>query len=159
MIRDAYRPEEASLVCEIYPLQVFPNDLGKRLPEMQRHYTPVSDWLFGVLREPLRTYALEDLEYQRLFDRFEYLLALVHADVKDRVEQHNHFWGPIGAFAWRYRHQPQRGIAGVVQQEIEAQQQSWPALQAGLFDSSLERLRTVKAAFDELLSRGTAGWM
>jgi SIR2-like domain len=158
-VRDPYRSDETPLPCEIYPLQVFQNDLGKRLPEMERHFTPVSDWLFTVLREPLRTYAPEDLEYQRLFDRFEYMLALVHADVKDRADQHHRFWGPIGAFAWRYRHQMNRGVIGVIQQEIEAQQQSWPPLQAGLFTGSLERLRAVKTGFDELLSRGTAGWL
>lgn len=157
-VRDPYRPTDTPATCEIYPLQVF-GDLGNRLPEMERHYTPVSDWLFNVLREPLRNYAAEDLEYQRLFDRFEYMLALVHADVKSREDKHNSFWGPIGAFAWRYRHHIQRGIAGIIQQEIDVQQQLWPSLQAGLFDGSLEQLRTVKAGFDDRLTRGTAGWM
>ena len=156
--RDPYRSDEKPATCEIYPLQVF-NDIGKRLPDMERHYTPVSDWLFTVLREPLRVHIADDLEYQRLFDRFEYMLAIVHADVKSREEQHNSFWGPVGAFAWRNRHDIQRGIAGTIQQEIDAQQESWPPLLAGLFNNSLEQLLTAKKGFDERLSRGTSGWM
>jgi hypothetical protein len=35
-----------------------------------------------MLREPLGDYLLDDVQYERAFDRFEYLRALVQADLE-----------------------------------------------------------------------------
>jgi len=50
---------------------------------------------------------------------------------------------------------PREGVntIAVVAAEIAAQGQSWPLLQAGLFRGDLARLKEVKAAFDEQVSR------
>ncbi|MEI7770246.1 MAG: SIR2 family protein [Chloroflexales bacterium] len=157
-VRERYERREAPLAMALYPMKVFSDGVGKRLPKMERHYTPVSDWLFTVLRASLASYITDDHTYTCLFDRFEYLLALVYADIEEQAEHRQHYWGPVGSFAWRDRHQPQYGIAIAVQKELEAQGAEWPLLQAGLFGGSLERLQAVKIGFDALIARGTAGW-
>ena len=42
----------------------------------------LSDHLFTVLSDPLRECLPDDLDYERAFDWFEYLLSLVHLDVQ-----------------------------------------------------------------------------
>ena len=39
--------------------------------------------------------------YEAMFDRFEIMLALVHADLLSQSA--NHVWGPFGRFAWKHR--------------------------------------------------------
>ena len=39
--------------------------------------------LEGLLREPLKEYLQNEGEYIRTFDRFEYLFALVYADINE----------------------------------------------------------------------------
>lgn len=157
-VRERYQRKSTPLASAIYPLTEFTNDLGKRLPEMSRRYTPVSDWIFTVLRTPLASYVPDELLYTRLFDRFEYLLALTYADVQEQDNHIQEYWGPFGSFSWRDRHQPQSGISAAIQQEIESQGANWSLLRAGLFGGSLERLQAVKTGFDALIKRGTAGW-
>jgi hypothetical protein len=53
----------------------------KLLPSVGRLYTPLSDHLYEILRGPFREILPQDIRYQECFDRFEYLFALVHADL------------------------------------------------------------------------------
>jgi hypothetical protein len=123
------------------------------LPGLDRHHTPLSDHLFDKLREPLREYLPRDDDYQDAFDRFEYLLGLVYADL-NRLVIDNGWWGPVGCFAWRGRHLNQDGrTSQKIAAEIEAEGAGWPLLQAGFFDGSLEQLKTAKAKFDGFLAQ------
>lgn len=157
-VQQTYERDAVPLALGVYPSVVLERDVARLLPKMERHHTPVSDWLFDTLREPLRSVVPDDQTYQSLFDRFEYLLALVHADLYQRLGKANHIWGPVGCFGWRYRYNPEHGIASVIHREIEAQQEAWPLLQTGLFTSSLDRLRAVKKDFDERLAQSSGGW-
>lgn len=157
-IREEYgRPGDHPVALVLYPGALLEQSIAQRLPGMEGHYTPMSDWLFATLREPLREIAPDDRLYERLFDRFEYLLALVHTDLDGQSNGPGRFSAPLGCFSWRYRREPQY-ISRIIQQEIESQQQAWLPLQAGLFGGSLERLRAVKAEFDDWLARATGRW-
>jgi len=146
------------LVLVINTVDVIPHEVGQRLPGMERHFTPVSDHLFSVFREPLREYLPDDTQYQKCFDRFEYLLALVHADLYEKLG--HRIWGPIGCFGWRGRDFREFG-PGAITSEIEldaaAQGDAWAPLQAGLFDGSMERFSRIKREFDNLM-KGLNWW-
>ena len=138
---------EYPLVRRVIPLGVLDDDLSRQLPGRERSYTPVSDQLFEVLREPLRELLPDDTQYAERFDRFEYLLALVYADIL--VEQGESLWGPIGRFGRRddYR------IARVIESEVTEMGESWKPLRDGLFGGSLGRFQSVKTGFDTILGR------
>jgi hypothetical protein len=141
-------------ICSvIYPIAVMEIKFGHLLPGLDGHQTPVSDHLFGTLRGPLRELLPSDEDYQDTFDRFEYLLGLVHADL-NRWEIQKGWWGPFGCFAWRgsHFHQEPR-TSHKISTEIEADGANWPLLKAGMFGGSVEQLKTAKANFDNFLSQ------
>ena len=123
----------------VYPISVDREGVWKMMPGLDRRRTPVSDHLFNKLRGALREFLPRDEDYQDVFDRFEYLLGLVHADL-NRWEVENGWWGPVGCFAWRGSRFNQEGrISQKIGAEIEAERASWPLLKAGLFGGSLGR--------------------
>lgn len=146
------------LVLVVNTADVIPHEVGQHLPGMERHFTPVSDHLFSVLREPLREYLPDDTQYQKCFDRFEYLLALVHADLYEKLG--HGIWGPIGCFGWRGRHLREFGpeaIMSEIESEAAADGDSWAPLQAGFFDRSMERFNRIKQEFDNRI-KGLNWW-
>ena len=150
--RDDQNKNEA-ICSEVYPIAVMERDVGHLLPGLERHHTPLSDHLYDKLRGLLREFLPRDEDYQDAFDRFEYLLGLVHADL-NRWEVENGWWGPVGCFAWRGSRFPQEGrTSQKIGVEIEAEGANWPLLKAGLFGGSLEQLKTAKTKFDGFLGR------
>lgn len=139
-------------ICSVvYPTAVMENGVGHLLPGLDRHHTPVSDLLFAKLREPLREYLPRDEDYQDTFDRFEYILGLVHADLT-RSPYAGGWMGSVGCFAWRGRRFGKQGMTPQrIGAEIDAQGANWPLLKTGLFGGSLEQLKTAKSKFDVFL--------
>lgn len=142
------------ICCEVYAIGVMNTDVGRLLPGLERHHTPVSDHLHALLREPMRQYKAADDEYQRTFDTFEYLLALVYADIVRREYDENKLWGPVGCFGWRGRSlMSPAGIRKEIQDQLESLGENWPPLKAGLFGGSLERAKEVKQKFDTFVAQ------
>jgi len=126
--------------------------VGKLLPGMERRYTPVSDHVHALLRPKIKDIIPQESQYDTLFDRFEYLLALVCADFLEKTE--SRIWCPVGRFGWKFRHDHhRRGVAHQFAEEIEKQGGRWPFLTAGLFDGSLERLKLIKQKVDEMVGQ------
>jgi hypothetical protein len=142
--------KQEPLVRALAHKDVIDGGILQRRPELERHKTPVSDHLFILLKEPLGACAIDEGEYQRAFDRFEYLYALIHSDLYEKESPTGHTWGPIGCFLWR------RGILDEVGREIADQAEGWPPLRAGLFGGSVERLKHVKEQIDGIVHR--SGW-
>lgn len=139
-IRDGSNEESASL--RLYPVAVLDN-AGKFLPGREKEYTPLNNHLYELLREPLKGFLPDEVHYQKCFDRFEYLLALVHSDLN--LKSGYDGWGPIGCFGWR------RGIIGEIETEIANMGNNWLPLKVGLFDGSIDRFKTVKTMYHDLI--------
>lgn len=116
-------------------------------------YTPLSEHLCALLREPLRIAIPRDGKYEETFDRFEYLLGLVCGDLVVPGPSQGEGWGPAGCFLWRHYHDQTRRVMSRVEQELQAAGDQWPPLQAGLFGGNLERLRTRKSLFDAFIQQ------
>jgi hypothetical protein len=146
--------QDNNAICSVvYPMAVMENSVGHLLPGLDRHHTPVSDHLYAKLRAPLREFLPRDEDYQDAFDRFEYLLGLVHADL-NRWEVEAGWRGPVGCFAWRRsRFYQEYRTAQKIGAEIEAEGMNSPLLKAGLFDGSLDQLKTAKSKFDGFVRR------
>lgn len=148
--------EDQPLVLIVSPGAVMDERDAQTLPGMERHYTPLNDHLYSLLREPLKAFLPEDSRYGRCFDRFEYLMALVHADLREK--QGHNIWGPIGRFGWRDRGYPENHISTEIEAEATTMGEDWPLLRAGLFDGSVERFLSIKKPLDERIARLGWGW-
>ena len=90
---------EHPLALRARPGNVIDVKSGQYLPGMERRYTPVSERFFQVLRNQLKDFLPDDVEYERHFDRFEYMFALVEADLAEK-EGWGH-QGFTGRFSWK----------------------------------------------------------
>lgn len=151
---------EGPLVLRVNAYQFLPRDGGDEFRQLltrkERAYFPVSEHLHETLREPLRQYLPDDEDYDGCFDRFEYLLALVYADLEDKRGDEYFagpgLWGPIGRFGYRLRYAEHRGALQRLVEEAERDRNGWAPLRAGLFNGSFEKFQTVMRGFDEFVA-------
>jgi hypothetical protein len=146
--------KEAPLGHILDPESVLEPEAALRLLKSERKlYTPTNDYLFQVLREPLRNLIPRDAEYQRSFDRFEYLFSLVSGDLYEKIESYT-AWN-VGCFLWRDRDHLglKESVLGDLYHEIESAAGSWSGFKAGLFDGSIDRFQFIKSKFDDDLPR------
>ena len=129
-----------------------------KAPEQRiRYFYPMSEHLHAALRNPLREILPDDVDYDRTFDRFEYLLGIAYVDQR---KQHKpdypgrEGYGPVGRFGPRLHSRPEvRRVLEAVEQEAVDRTNTWPPLQAGLFGSSYDRFRKAEDAYDAFISR------
>jgi hypothetical protein len=168
---ERHKPSEPAAVV-LHNLAVLDRGGQKQLPGREREFTPLSNHLFELFREPMREYLADDSEYENAFDWLEYLIALVHADLTSswpalqQAEQEGKeptAWGPIGCFGWRNRYGDREIVA---EPELNKGEQLpgkvAAVLQAGLFGGGgatyYDRFRGVKRAFDRRLGTVRMQW-
>jgi hypothetical protein len=128
---------------------------GRLLPEMRGQVHAFSIWVERTLREPLRGFIPDEVDYQRAFDRFEYLYGLVGVHQREQLDYPA--WMPLGSYAWRRWDNQGRRVIEITAEELANQGDSYPPLVAGLFDGSVERLTEVKRTADELITNARRG--
>ncbi len=131
------------IVLNIFPGKVMTQEIGRKLPGKERLYLPLNDYLRDILRETFREIIPQDERYYQYFNRFEYFFGLIHVHLREK-ERNNFFNGPLGLFT-----SFDEEITKRVGREIEAEGNSWPLLQAGLFDKSVDRLLKIKNEYDK----------
>ena len=125
------------------PHRVLEKDAAKLL--LGRNcYAPMSEHFFICLREPFRVFLPDERQYQRCFDRFEYLKTLLEVDVYGDPQC-------IGCFGWRWKYPEQD-----VMKEIEAEEgqvgRNWPPYQAGWFQGQRERFMAARKKVGEVVA-------
>jgi hypothetical protein len=125
-----------------------------------KSYTPLSNHIYEVLREPLKELLPDDMQYQKYFDRFEYLLALVHAHLKSK--QSRRASGLVGAFGWR-RHTNHTDILqesdlGIAWTRSDRPSPTWNLEELGLFDDSFQQFQQVKQYYDQSIQEFGSGF-
>jgi len=123
-------------------------------------FTPVSNYLFNLLRPAARDYLPDDTKYEETFDTFEYLSTLTYMDLVRYGSP------PQGRFIWRYI-QPFEGFTE------ETWERSPPAefarvelekgvdgelLGAGFFGGSVDRFKEIVQTHRAWLQEKTRGW-
>ena len=115
-------------------------ETAQLLPGQARHYIPVSNYLLGSLREPLRSTIPVRHEYDTTLDRFEYMLGLI---IEDARNQHpDDIWSPapVGNFTRNhYSTTPVPFLWDQIKEEAEQAGAGWGPIQAGIFGGSIER--------------------
>jgi hypothetical protein len=133
-----YLGEQMPITLQIHACGVLDQRPGRLLANMKDHYTPLSDRMNEALRSQLRSLLPEENAYQQCFDRFEYLLTLVYADLNSKRSGME--WFPIGRYGWKARGSDNWAVS-VVEREAAAAGDHWPPLVAGLFDHSASRFQ------------------
>ncbi len=118
----------------------------KKLPGHERQHVPLNEYLFASLAPVLDELLFLGGDYEACFDRFEILLALVHADIGD-------YGVPFGRFAWKHSGMREDGPVNRLLAEAEAYGDRWPPIQSGLFSASSKRFKEVALQFSQSLGR------
>ncbi|MGD1276945.1 MAG: SIR2 family protein [Tepidisphaeraceae bacterium] len=128
--------------------RVFAEDADKRLfPENQQKRFPVSHHLRRVMRPPLHDLVPSDTQYDAIFDRFEAIVTLVHADLFDRA------CGPMGEYVIRrFRGRGEDPLQPLME-ELQQSADKHPMLVAGLFNGSYQRFRDIKREVDGYIAQ------
>lgn len=147
-VRELERSEPPAFA--LYTWVVMDKEVAEKLLGRGKRHTPLSDYLYETLREPLRDFLPQEERYTKCFDRFEYLLALVCSDLYEK--KLHQIWGPVGSFGWRI------GIADEIALESSKAGKDWMLLKTGLFNGSAERFQVVQATFHEQLAKSNMRW-
>ena len=138
-------PQVLALGKAISQLKI--NNTFKMIPGHERQYTPRSEYLYKFLQPQLDDLLFLGKDYERCFDEFEIMLALVHADLRLQENPDASGWGPVGRFGWRYyrdiSHSPFPEILKIVKKEKKL----WYPLKAGLFGGSYKRFKIAAEKF------------
>jgi hypothetical protein len=101
---------------------------------------PLSQEMRKRLRQPLLSTTPDQTIYEEVFDRYEYLQALVHIDAEVQGGETNPRWAPIGWFWSDLKTRGQNSMVARVDAEFESQGGAWAPLQAGLFGGDSDRV-------------------
>jgi hypothetical protein len=140
---------EALVSAVMNPLNEL-NGNFKALLGHERDRFPRSDHLCATLREPLDRLLFLGASYEPLFDRFEVLLPLAYADLRDPKGEGD-VWGPPGRFT--YKQGRSNSPMDSLIEDATAAGSTWPLLSSGLFGGQSARFLRVAEAYRELIKR------
>jgi len=133
--------------CKPYQNNHFTSSITGR---QENEYTPLSEHLMVTLRPLLREFIPDEAEYEKMFDKFEILLAMkMTDDILHRDGDHSWIWFPSGRFTWKARRHYGNTILVDFENEIKTEGQEWGPVNAGIFQSTEDAI----AALGEITSR------
>lgn len=95
------RDERRAAVEELNNAGALRHEVAQRLPGMERHYSPASDWLYEASQPMVSGLFSSSPQFERLFDRFEVLIGLACILA---AREGLTYRAPMGRFTWRGRH-------------------------------------------------------
>ena len=125
------------------------SNVFKQLPGHERYYAPMSEYLFKILQPKLDDILYIGMSYERSFDEFEVLFALVVADL--RKQRYGRIWAPVGRFGWKQNERIHGPLERIVTEGL-AKGNDWEPIQAGLFGGDPGRFESVADEFLKLVS-------
>ena len=126
------------------------SDKFKSIPGHERHYTPLSEYLYNVLQVQLNDLLFFGQDYERCFDEFEIMLALLHVDWQLQNHPETQVWRFIGRFGWKHKYRLQQSPFLKIFRTAKSEKTSWGPLKAGLFGGSFKRFERAVEKLDML---------
>jgi len=131
-------------------------------PESGTPKTPVSDYLYSYMREIVNTYLPDDKKYEDFFDMFEYLIGLIYVDLMFEDVSPENIGFPIGRFVWKYYgwgsgRKGSKLINDLIENGLKREKE-WALLKAGFFNSSIERFKKCREAYEYRLKEIGKSW-
>lgn len=131
---------------------ILSNNLIKVIKEHERHFAPLSEFLFKNLQSTLEDILFIGSEYELYFDKYEVVIGFESA--YRYTKYYKRCWGPIGRFGWKFRNSDDN--RNPVDKFIEigmATGNEWSLIRAGFFDSKHENFIQISNEFLELLKK------
>jgi hypothetical protein len=124
--------------------RVIDHDLANKVWK-QHSVVPVSEHFLKVLREPFRTLLFDDGQYERCFDRFEYLKSLIEVDVTGDVQTLGRYGGRVRFTELDVRKEiaAEEGAVGI----------NWPFYGAGFFSRKRDRFKAAQKRVDDVIDK------
>ena len=124
-------------------------DMFKLIPVHAKHRVPVNEFMFVKLQKPLDELLYLGSSFERYFDEYEILAALIYAD--QRVLAGERVWAMPGRFGYKFMRggKPYDTFVG----DAASMGENWPLLRAGLFGSSSTRFQEVANSYREFLTQ------
>jgi hypothetical protein len=129
--------------------KVMETNAMEQLPGLEHRKTPASDHLLEYLTPVFKPLLPDQHRFERVFDRFEYLLALTFLGQKSGEAVTG--YAPVGRFSWRQRNSST--LAKDIEAEAKKEGAEWLLLRLGLFGGSLDEFLRLKAGFDQFSHR------
>lgn len=148
--------KEVLSVERLLPYSVLKQDIAQTLPSQIRKYTPMNNIVFDFLNPLFLQMVYQDDEYKLLFDRFEYLSAMVYVDIVPNSNRGHYAWAPPGQFAWR--EDDGYSISKIIEEELLTQANDWPLLKTGAFSKKLDQAKSCKRLLDGLVPELKWNW-
>ena len=125
----------------------------KSLPGHERHFVPLSEYLFKRLQPVMEDTLFLGKSYEERFDQFEAFLALIYVDLDPSRD--DECWGPPGRFAYKYRRSGRGPFSEIVNDAAQLGEQ-WPPLKAGLFGGSSDQFKAIAEKYAAFM--GELNW-
>lgn len=109
---------------------------------------PANGHLEEVLRPAFAYLIPEHQRFQRMFDRFEYLVGVLCHSGPPEYGRH---WGPIGTFVWRRKGDD--SVGNELLGEIALRGQDWEPLKHGLFGGEPNLAKMAIAKFEDFVDQ------
>jgi hypothetical protein len=119
-------------------------DMFKMLPNHERAFVPLSEYLFKSLQAPMEDLHFLGRSYEATFDNAEILLALLYAELD--ASEPSQAWHPPGRFNWKHKRRHGDSPLTEFLAEAKAMGERWPPLQAGLFGGTQDTFAKHEAA-------------
>ena len=150
-IHDSDSRKLTPVLLSLHVFKVFTNDSVKSVqPNVQDRYTPVSDYLYDEMKSVLSYILPGENEFMRLFDYFEFLLAITFLDLSDEG-----YLLP-GCYEWRDRYtkftekQFRKDVGNDLNKGIESE-----LLKAGFFNGDIKRFKETLDTADKVLTQSS----
>lgn len=141
--------QETLLIRVVLPWSVLHPDTANGLPGYGSRYTSMNDRIFDILREPMREYLPDDERYADMFDRLEYLSALVYLDVRMATGD---LHAPVGRFMYTSS-LANKSVVERVSEEAKKYGEDWAIISSGLFPSVGRFQEVAKIYREEIMRR------
>lgn len=135
----------------LIPARVIDREAAKSIPAIGRYLTPLNQYLYDVLREPLREAIPNEEAYDEAYLRFEYLFALGTMEIYAKTA--GSLAAPEGSYIWenwiiRDSAYGRGYIWNLTAQEIERDGEDWHPLRAEVFKMTVSDFREFKQRAD-----------
>jgi hypothetical protein len=136
------------LVSVVRPRFIFQSPMDVHLLNGIQHRPGASEYLYRQLRAPFEEILPSDDDYRECFDRFEYMLDLVHAEL--HFKETGRYATHGGIYAIREEIPKQEGIVNKLDLEmLQMEEELWPPFAAGLFGGHIGQFAKIKTGLFE----------
>jgi len=143
--------KESMSIEEILPYMVLEQRTAQIFPNQDRKHTPMNNITYDFLKPHLMEMLSSEDEFKSLFDRFEYLAAMIYIDLVPDRERGEYAWAPPGQFAWR--NMSNTHISKIIENEITTQANNWPLLKSEIFSGKVEQAQKCKKLLDAFIPK------